>query len=298
MKRVLFTALFVLGSLAYGGKQGEITVPSAVEVSPRDAITMFDIVETKSVPENVLSELRKIEIADGSTKTIPKIELIKKLKTIETYFLLPPEVKLLRSKNAVSRMEIERKIRNHLLMNCVNCEFQIQINSVPQAISADWEMDLNIDLNKTSVMIPIYSAAQSDNKGWVVASIKRYAQTAVLNRAIKIGEIINEDSLVVEKRLILNANEVVTDVKNIIGMQAARFLNAGQTLSFRDLKKEAVLKKGQMVKAIFGQNNFEVSITAQAEEGGAIGDVVKVKNMDSQKMFAAKIVDRGLVQIE
>lgn len=298
MNKSLFIAFLLLSSWVFAGKQGEITVPSAVEVSPREAITLFDIVETKSVPENILADLRKIEIADNNTKTIQKMELIKKLKSIETFFLLPAEVKLLRSKNAVSRMEIERKIRNHLLMNCAACEFQIQINSVPQTISSDWEMDLNIDLNKPSVMIPIYSATQSENKGWVVASIKRYAQTAVLNRAIKIGEVITEDVLIIEKRLIQNANEVLIDSKNIIGMQAARFLNAGQTVSYRDLKKEIVLKKGQMVKAIFGLNNFEVSITGQAEEGGAIGDVIKVKNTDSQKMFAAKIVDRGLVQIE
>ena len=65
-----------------------------------------------------------------------------------------------------------------------------------------------------------------------------------------------------------------------------------------DLKKETVLKKGQMVKAIAGHAFFEVSISALAEEPGSIGDVIKLKNMDSLKMFSATIVDRGLVKIE
>jgi len=96
----------------------------------------------------------------------------------------------------------------------------------------------------------------------------------------------------------MNYQDIVMDKKSILGMQASRFINAGQIIYYRDLKREQVLRKGQMVKALFGQNNFELSISAQAEEGGAVGDVIKVKNLDSQKMFAAKIVDRGLVKIE
>ena len=58
------------------------------------------------------------------------------------------------------------------------------------------------------------------------------------------------------------------------------------------------MKKGQIVKAIFGKGQFDISISAIVEEAGSVGDVIKVKNMDSLKMFAATIVDRGLVKIE
>ena len=53
-----------------------------------------------------------------------------------------------------------------------------------------------------------------------------------------------------------------------------------------------------MVTAIVGNNSFEVVISAEAQEAGSVGDVVKVKNLDSQKVFAGKIVDRGVVRIE
>jgi flagella basal body P-ring formation protein FlgA len=81
-------------------------------------------------------------------------------------------------------------------------------------------------------------------------------------------------------------------------MQATRFLNAGQVVQFNDVKKEQLVKKGQMVKAIFGTSTFEVAISAEVQEAGSAGDVVKVKNLDSQKVFAAKIIDRGVVRIE
>lgn len=296
--KIFVTVFILLSSLSVFAKKGELTFPSTVEVSPRESISLYDIVESKNISEEILSNLKSIEIADSTTKTIFKKDLIQKLRGVEAYFLFPNEIKVLRSRQNVSRMELERKIKNQLLSRCENCEYQIQINSVPQNLPSDWSVDLNIDLNKTSVMIPVYSVSQSERKGWITAEIKKHAQAAVLNRSVKVGDVITAEMLTIEKRLIQNQTDVVLDAKNIIGMQASRFLSAGQILNFRDLKKETIMKKGQIVKAIFGKGQFDISISAIVEESGSIGDVIKVKNLDSQKMFAAVVVDRGLVKIE
>ncbi len=292
----------VLLSLLFGSQiafaKSEITLSSAIEVSPREVITAYDIVEGRNLSEATLSDLKDIELGNAQTKTISKLEIIKKFRGLDSNFRLPAEVKILRSKSNVSRLEIERKIMNHLLAKCGTCEYRIQINSVPQNLLTDWELDMNVDFNKSTVMIPVFSASSSDKKGWVVVELKKYANVPVLNRALKIGDVITEDVVITEMRLMQSYQDAITDVKSVIGMQAARFLTAGQMLASRDLKREQILRKGQMVKAIFGVDALEISISAQAEEAGAVGDVIKVKNIDSQKMFAAKIIDRGLVRIE
>ena len=294
-KSVLISLLFV-SQIAFA--KSEITLSSAIEVSPREVITAYDIVEGRNLSEATLSDLKDIELGNAQTKTISKLEIIKKFRGLDSNFRLPSEVKILRSKSNVSRLEIERKIMNHLLAKCGTCEYRIQINSVPQNLLTDWELDMNVDFNKSTVMIPVFSASSSDKKGWVVVDLKKYANVPVLNRALKIGDVITEDVVTTEMRLMQSYQDAITDVKSVIGMQAARFLTAGQMLASRDLKREQILRKGQMVKAIFGVDTLEISISAQAEEAGAVGDVIKVKNIDSQKMFAAKIIDRGLVRIE
>jgi flagella basal body P-ring formation protein FlgA len=300
MKLLISVLLFSVSVFAV--KKGEMIFPSAIEVSPRETISLYDIVETKNVSDEVLSSLKSIEIADGNTKIITKKELIKKLKGIEAFYLFPSEIKILRSRQNVSRMEMERKIKNQLLSRIEKehsfPEYQIQINSVPQNLLSDWSIDLNIDLNKSSVMIPIYSDSNSQRKGWVTVEIKKYAQAAILNRSVKVGEVITADMMSLQKRLIQNQHEAVTDSQSIIGMQARRYLSPGQVLSFRDLKKETIMKKGQIVKAVFGKGQFDIAISAIVEESGSVGDIIKVKNLDSQKMFAAQIVERGLVKIE
>ena len=87
-------------------------------------------------------------------------------------------------------------------------------------------------------------------------------------------------------------------IEAVEGMQAARYISAGQVLTYSDLKKENVVKRGQIVKVLAGNKAIEVSMSGQVEETGAIGDIVRIKNIDSQKMFAARVVDRGVVRIE
>lgn len=298
VKSFVVIGVLILATVTFA-KTGEIIIPSAIEISPRDVITAYDIVESRNVDKDILEDLKNVSLAGKTTRIITRIELIQKLRGLSSTakFIFPTEVKLLRSGQNISRMELERKIKNHLLANCMKCDFKISINSVPKALNSDWELDLNIDLNKKSVMIPVYSLSEPQSKGWITAEIRKYMNVATLNRDIKVGEVVNADMINMEYRLV-DQTDLVNDVEKIVGMQTVRFLSAGKNLSYRDFKKESVLKKGQLVKAIFGKNDFEVSISAQAEEGGVIGDVVKVKNLDSQKVFAAKIEDRGVVRIE
>lgn len=282
----------------FAGLQPELTFSSATEVSPRDEITIYDIVEAKNMNEQLASEMKAIKIADGQALRIEKKDLAKMLHNLRAKFILPSEIKIMRSKNDVSRMEVERKIKNHLQIDCLDCELQIQISSVPSNLSSDWSLDLNVDLSKPTAMIPISSNSQPDKKGWVVAQIKRYQQIPVLNRAAKMGEVITREMVSLEKRLIMNVRETILKAVALEGMQASRFLNAGQALTYADFKKETIVKRGQIVKVLAGTQTFEVSMSAQVEEAGSIGDVVKIKNLDSQKVFAAKVIDRGVVRIE
>ena len=276
----------------------ELTFSSATEVSPRNVLTAFDIVEAKNLNDETASELKQIVVGDEKTSRIVSSELARQLRHLKAKFMLPTEVKIMRSSSQVSRMEVERKIRNQLQVHCSECEIRIQITSVPSQLASDWNLDLNIDLNKSTLLIPIFSVSQPDRKGWVSAEVKRYQQIPVLNRALKASDVITQDVLSLEKRFVSSIREVVLNTESLVGMQVVRYMNAGQSFLFSDLKKENVVQRGQVVKAMMGNDTFEVSISAQVEESGAIGDVIKVKNLDSQKVFSAKVIERGLVRIE
>jgi flagella basal body P-ring formation protein FlgA len=277
----------------------EITIASTIEVSPRASINAFDVVEAKNMTDSVAEELKEVVLStEGKNETLTKVALAKLLRGVKARFVLPSEMKLLRSRSAISRMEVERKVKNKIYADCNACEVQVVVSNIPQNLSSDWELDLNIDLTKKTVMIPIYSASNTSLKNWIVAEIKRYQKVPVLNQSVKFGEVLSPEMFTVEKREISNVRNTFQNLEALEVMQASRFLNAGQLVQYGDVKREQVLKRGQMVKAIVGNNSFEVVISAEAQEAGSVGEIIKVKNLDSQRVFAGKIIERGVVRIE
>lgn len=292
---IKFVVCFLFSVSCFASRDVELVIPSAVEVSPRSEISMYDIVEAKNINDEIVSDLKQIIIKED---TLQKADLAKMLRAVKARFVLPVELKILRSRGTISRMEVERKIKNKIYSQCSLCNVQVQISSVPTNMESDWSLDLNIDLNKNTVMIPVFATKNIDTKGWIIAEIKRYQNVPVLNKSVKIGDVLTEDMVTIEYRQMMNVRDNVQKIEAVIGMQAVRFLNAGQILQYSDLRKETVLKKGQIVRAMFGAVDFEIAISAEAQESGSIGDVVKIKNLDSQKVFAAKVVERGIVRIE
>lgn len=276
--------------------RSEVLLSSAIEVSPRESISLYDLAEAKQISEQDLDQLKDIIVAEKGIMEIQRADLVKKVRGLRTRFIIPETIKIIRTQQKVSRLEVERKIKNKLVSQCKSCDFLIRINSVPVQIGSNWELDLNTDLSKAVNLISIYS--DNSAQGWVTAEIKKYALVPITLQVIKAGEVITSDMLRFEKRNIRSFSEGILDVNKMIGMQSTRYISTGQQLSLRDLKKENVLRKGQMVKARVGQEAYEITISAVAEEAGAIGDYIKVKNMESQKYFSARIVEKGLVEIE
>lgn len=295
---IKFLICIFFSTVSFAAAEVELVISSAVEVSPRSEISIYDIVEAKNINEEIIADLKEIVLKENKANILYKAELAKMLRSVKAHFVLPVELKIIRSRGSISRMEVERKIKNKIYSQCANCNVQVQISSVPNNMDSDWSMDLNIDLTKNTVMIPVYATKNIDSKGLIIAEIKRYQNVPVLNKSVKTGEVLTEDMITFEKRQMMNIRETVQKVESIIGMQATRYLNAGQVIQYSDLKKEVILKKGQMVKAMVGGADFEVTISGEAQESGAVGDVVRIKNIDSQKVFAAKIIDRGIVRIE
>ena len=282
-------------------RQGpQLIFASAIEVSPRQKMTLFDIVETRGASPELIESL-KTKTIEHTDNEITRDDLVRALRGISAHFLLPQEIKLIRSKQKVSRMELERKIKNQLLARCSDCEFQIQVQSVPQTMTAEWDLELNIDLTKETVMIPITDDSQKDTqKGnqWAIVEIRKYAEVPVSARNIASQTSIEPAMFKLEKRLVRSAVDMVTTADELDGVLTTKAMSSGQTFSKRDLKKEQIIKKNQIVKAQVDRDGYQIFITAVAEDSGAMGDLIRVKNLDSQKTIAAEIVGRGVVKID
>ena len=77
----------------------------------------------------------------------------------------------------------------------------------------------------------------------------------------------------------------------------ARAVPAGRMLTWRDLARRPLVKKGELVEVSAVEGPLVVTMKALAMENGARGEVVTVRNPESRKDFAALVVDENRVQV-
>ncbi len=77
----------------------------------------------------------------------------------------------------------------------------------------------------------------------------------------------------------------------------ARAVNAGRVVTWRDITRRPLVKKGSMVEVSAAEGNLSISMKALALQSGAQGEAVTLRNLESRKDFTAFVIDENRVQV-
>ena len=77
----------------------------------------------------------------------------------------------------------------------------------------------------------------------------------------------------------------------------ARAVPAGRMLTWRDIARRPLVRKGEVVEVAAVEGPLMVTMKAVAMENGAQGDTVTVRNAESRKDFSAMVVSENRVQV-
>jgi len=116
----------------------------------------------------------------------------------------------------------------------------------------------------------------------------------------------------ISRRTIISAEDIETDFRDIsmlgdslignpeqaIGKQLYKSLRAGDIIFAHLLKAPPLVKRGDMVTIIAKSGGLQVSAPGEAKNAGAIGEIVRVKNLMSRRILQARVVDEGMVEID
>ena len=76
-----------------------------------------------------------------------------------------------------------------------------------------------------------------------------------------------------------------------------RAVSAGRLLTWRDIVRRPLVKKGELVEVSATSGLLIVKMKALAMESGGQGETITIRNPESQKNFAATVVDENRVQV-
>lgn len=77
----------------------------------------------------------------------------------------------------------------------------------------------------------------------------------------------------------------------------ARSVQAGRSLTWRDIARRPLVRKGDFVEVTAADGLLSITMKALAMQNGAQGEAVTVRNLDSRKDFTAFVIDENRVQV-
>ncbi len=127
--------------------------------------------------------------------------------------------------------------------------------------------------------------------------IKKVADVVVTLRDLPTRTTITAADIAFERREIINIDEAIFDESSIIGLETRRPITARTILSKSMFGKPQLIKTGDNITIISTSGTVVVKVNGQALQGGAVGDIIRVRNLSSGKGLLGRVVDENTVII-
>lgn len=130
----------------------------------------------------------------------------------------------------------------------------------------------------------------------VLTDVKIYASAVVAKQVINRGETLSNRQLALREVDITKTNSgFYSSLDKVAGQGAKRRIRAEQLLTPALVAPAWVIQRGQQVTVVANKDGITASIQGEALENGAVGKVIRVRNISSKKTIEAKVLDAGLV---
>ena len=158
------------------------------------------------------------------------------------------------------------------------------------------EFNLNEDAKSFVVILKAAKTSPLVPTGELKISgrFEEVVEVPTLVRRMYRGEVVKESdvgfSKVVERKL---RSTSVMDKSELVGKELTRMVATGKLINERDVVVPSAVDKGDLVSVIYRTKNMELKTTGQVLEDGAVGDVIKVKNLKSGSILQAMVKNSG-----
>jgi flagellar basal body P-ring formation protein FlgA len=211
-----------------------------------------------------------------------------------------------RAGKTISAKEITQALRNELVAEGMAKTAQIELSNrsfeIHLPLNASTEMDvrnMSYDANSGRFNALLHVGGEQ-NPQRVMLSGRTYATTPlpVLRRAMSPGEVIRKDDLeIVHRREDQMARDAITDPARLIGTTPRSRLRAGEPVRDSETRSPVVVARNAPVVIRLVHGSMTLTAQGKAEEDGSRGDVIRVRNVHSNKTIEATVVGPDIVAV-
>nr|WP_204305124.1 flagellar basal body P-ring formation chaperone FlgA [Desulfurobacterium thermolithotrophum] len=146
------------------------------------------------------------------------------------------------------------------------------------------------------VVYSIFSKGNLIKKLWITVKIDRKRKATVAVKDIPKGKLITYSDVKIEKVPSKKARKSAISLNEVIGKIAKRDIRKGEVIKITDLSPNYVVWRNKPVKIIYDIHNIHIELLGIALENGAIGDIIRIKNISTGKVLICKVIGNGIVK--
>ena len=130
-----------------------------------------------------------------------------------------------------------------------------------------------------------------------VVSIKIFDLALVAAHDLRIEVPVTESDFRIDEIVVDGRTDYLKDPAEVNGLVPHRFIRAGSPVTINYFQQPVAVESGRMVRIIYRQGGLTVSAKGTVMSRGRIGQIVKVKNENSQKILSARVLDSQTVEV-
>jgi len=221
----------------------------------------------------------------------------------------PEEISVRRAFAVVERQALEEAVRRHVAAQGGAAAHGLRIREirVPESIVVPpGALELRVagpkggELLGTVPLTVIVKAAEEPERRFPAAvTVERLVPVLVARRPLgRFKPLSEEDVAVAERDAAGLPQDALARPEAVLGQRVKRPVEAGAVITSDLLEARPVVKNGDRVRIVAESAGLRITASGVARQRGAVGEMIQVVNLDSNKAVAARVVDERTVRIE
>jgi flagella basal body P-ring formation protein FlgA len=133
---------------------------------------------------------------------------------------------------------------------------------------------------------------------WIKADVHVTAQVVQVAKPVAFRSVLKADDLREQVREIDDPRATYfRSTAEAMGMVARRVLGPGELLNQNSVEQPGLVRSGEIVRLLLESGDLRMTVRARALQNGRLGDPIKVRNIDSDRVITAVVTGRGEVRV-
>ncbi|EKD26951.1 MAG: hypothetical protein ACD_79C00962G0003 [uncultured bacterium] len=319
IKKILMINIAVMITGLSFSQEGPVIALRQSVIIENNVVRLTELADVYGMDESTLNLMDSMVIGNtpdvGTRMFYSKSDILKclrrsKVDTSKIRFTGFNKVEVMQPSTIITEADVMKKASQYIIENFGWDETKTFIklrNTIAEIIVPKEETELQFSvINGTKlngiVMLGLNVIQGNEIKKSLKLNfeVKVFEEVWVTNRVIEKDEIINAQDLILSSNNIAiskNMEAMVLSKDEIVGKIAVRKVDKGTVINSNYIARPLLIRKGAIVKLEVDTGILKVTSVGKALDKGFMGDIIRVKNLDSKITIAGKVISSDTVKV-